>query len=97
MTRNYTETIDDKVLSILSLGKQQIARIQVKGLLDFLVSERIQKLLIQLIVGIYIAFIIVKHLVFLALLEMFFTIVVPPTEGNWRNDDYVSTFRFVDI
>lgn len=55
-----------------------------KGLLGLLVFEKIQELLIQLIVGMHIAFIIVENSAFQTLLKMFSSTLAAwiPSNGN---------------
>lgn len=75
LTGKYAVATDDKA-SDLSQVKKQAARIQVRGLLGLSVFQKIQELLIQLVVGMHIAFIIVENPALLALLGMFSSTLV---------------------
>lgn len=76
MIGNYAKVIDDKALSVLSQVKKQATHVQIKKILGLLVFEKIQKLFIQLVVGMHIAFIIIKNLAFLVLPRTFSTMLV---------------------
>ena len=69
LTGSYAGAIDDEKSSVLTQVQKQSQG--GKGLLGLSVFEKIQELLIQLVVGMHIAFIIVENPAFQALLKMF--------------------------
>ena len=71
MDESHAGAADDvNKISVLSQVQRQAGRAP-KGLLGLTVYEKIQELLIQLVVGMHIAFIIVENPAFLALLGLF--------------------------
>lgn len=75
--------LEDRI-SVVAQIKSQSAGTTIKGLLGFPVFERIQELLIRLIVGIHIAFIIVENPAFQTLLTMFSSTLAAwiPNDGD---------------
>lgn len=61
LTGGYAGAIDDEKTSVLTQVQQQGRRVEVKGLLGLSVFEKIQELLIRLVVGMHIAFSIVEN------------------------------------